>query len=168
MWTTPTPFPSMLNFTNKARPSLVPLLIPPLATDCLFLAQSHYANTNKSEHRVPQLLPIHPTCCGTPFSDSKHQLIPILFSSTHTVESIESQNENDMETSWGNDIPSTSPPDRETATLVIFEDLELGAFFEDFELGALVGGLLHRSALLSRRRRMNKHDLILRDNVRRA
>jgi hypothetical protein len=48
----------MLNFTNKARPSLVPLLIPPLAT--LFLAQSHYANTNKSEHRVPQLLPITP------------------------------------------------------------------------------------------------------------
>ena len=41
-----------------------------------------------------------------------------------------------METSGGNDIPSTLPPDRETATLVFFEDFELGAFFEDFELGA--------------------------------
>ncbi len=52
------------------------------------------------------------------------------------MRSIESQNKNDMETSGGNDIPSTLPPDRETATLVFFEDFELGAFFEDFELGA--------------------------------
>jgi hypothetical protein len=73
-----------------------------------------------------------------------------------------------METSEGNDIPSTTPPDKETATLVIFEDFELVSFFEDFEVGALAGGLVHRSALLSGRRRMNKHDLILRDNVRRA
>ena len=59
------------------------------------------------------------------------------------LRSIESQNENDMETSGGNDIPSTLPPDRETATLVFFEDFELGAFFEDFELE-------HRSSLASK------------------
>ncbi len=65
-------------------------------------------------------------------------------------------------------MSTTSTPDRETATLFIFEDFELGASFEDFAYGAIVGGLVHRSALLSRRRRMNNHDLILRDNVRRA
>ena len=82
------------------------------------------------------------------------------------LRSIESQNENDMETSGENDIPSTLPPDRETATLVFFEDFELGAFFEDFELGALdgisegsslvaldgisEGSSLHRSSLASK------------------
>jgi len=44
-----------------------------------------------------------------------------------------------METSGGNDMP----PDRETATLVFFEDFELGAFFDDFELE-------HRSSLASK------------------
>ena len=72
-----------------------------------------------------------------------------------------------METSGGTDNPSNWSPDKETATLVIFatlvilddfepgiffEDFELGSFFEGFELGALVGGLVHRSALLSTRK----------------
>jgi hypothetical protein len=60
-----------------------------------------------------------------------------------------------METSGGTSITimSTSPPDRETTTLVIFEDFELGALVGglDFELGALVGGLVHRSARLSKK-----------------
>jgi hypothetical protein len=86
-----------------------------------------------------------------------------------------------METSGGNDIPSTLPPDRETATLVFFEDFELGAFFEDFELGALdgislgslegisegsslgaldgisEGSSLHRSSLASKKMTKNKY-----------
>jgi hypothetical protein len=33
-----------------------------------------------------------------------------------------------------------------------FEGFELGFFFEGFELGALMGGLVHRSALLSTRK----------------
>jgi hypothetical protein len=33
-----------------------------------------------------------------------------------------------------------------------FVDFELGFFFEGFELGALMGGLVHRLALLSTRK----------------
>jgi hypothetical protein len=51
-----------------------------------------------------------------------------------------------METSGGTDNPSNWSP------LVILDDFEPGIFFEDFELGALVGGLVHRSALLSTRK----------------